>query len=106
MEPMLCTVLGVDVGNSGINAFRIHRFKRRYKDKHLTVEVEVHSEEHKDRLLSAKTIGQYNVKSSENVRKNCVTGTLKDFRFDFFDETDGDILKYLQEKGVKKVSKD
>ena len=102
MEPMLCTVLGVDINSSG-DVFKINRFKKGRKAVHFTVEVEVYSEAHRSKLLSLSSIDAYKVKTSENVRKNCVTGTLKDFRLDFHEETDQFILDYLQEKGVQNL---
>ena len=85
------------------NGFKISKFKRG-ASQHFTSEVQVFSEEHLAKLLKAEKIGDFEVKVQENFRKNCVPGTLKDFRKEFEGESDEDIKAYFHTKGIKDIT--
>lgn len=85
------------------SGFKITKF-RRGSSKYFTSEVQVFSEEHLAKLLNAESIGEFNVKVQENFRKNCVQGTLKDFRKEFEGETDENIKKYFHSKGITDIT--
>ena len=85
------------------SGFKITKFKRG-SAKYFTSEVQVFSEAHLKRLLETVKIGEFEVKIQENFKKNCVDGTLKDFRQEFGGESDSNIKNYFHSKGKTDIS--
>ena len=83
--------------------FKMFKFKKRSSE-HYTVEVCFESETHISKVLKLNKIGDFKVKISENLSKNCVKGTFRDFKDDFEGLADDAILEYMGRHGVKNLT--
>ena len=104
-ETLLHIDLGIHSENREQTGMKINKFKKNKEDKFFTVEVKVSNEEQLGKLLSLSTIGNFKVKCSENLNKNCIKGTFRDFKDEFDGETDKEILEYFKTKGVQDIMK-
>ena len=104
-EALLHIDLGIHSETKEQAGIKINKFKKNKDDKFFTVEVKVSNEDQLKKLLSLSTIGNFKVKCSENLNKNCIRGTFRDFKDEFEDETDKDILDYFKTKGVADIMK-
>ena len=104
-ETLLHIDLGIHSENREQTGIKINKFKKNKEDKFFTVEVKVSNEEQLGKLLSLSTIGNFKVKCSENLNKNCIKGTFRDFKDEFDGETDKEILEYFKTKGVQDIMK-